>query len=65
MFPGKNICPNKRLKETLMEDTEELEGELQDSELDEVESSFHSDVSKEHLNSELAETFFSFKNSCC
>ena len=48
-----------------MEDTEELEGELQDSELDEVESSFHSDVSKEHLNSELAETFFSFKNSCC
>ena len=30
MFPGKNICPNKRLKETLMEDTEELEGELQD-----------------------------------
>ena len=61
VVPSKKICPSykivisKRLKELLMEDTEESQDELQDSEPDEIELSFQSDVSKEQLNSALTE----------
>ena len=58
---GKKICPSckivisKKLKETMAEDKEESQDKSHDSEIDEIELSFQSDVSKEQLNSTLSE----------
>ena len=72
VVPGKKICPScrivipKKLKETMAEDKEELQDGSHDSEIDETELSFQSDVSKEQLNSTLSEKdrCFSLKNPC-
>ena len=55
IVPGKKICSScrivisKKLKETMAEDKEELQDTSHDSEIDEIELSFPSDVSKEQL----------------
>ena len=61
VVPGKKICPScrivisKKLKETMAEDKEESQDKSHNSEIDEIELSFQSDVSKEQLNSTLSE----------
>ena len=58
---GKKICPScrivisNRLKVTMVEDKEESQDDSHDTEIDENELSFQSDISKEQLNSTLSE----------
>ena len=49
------IVISKRLKETMAENKEESQDESHNSEIDEIELSFQSSISKEQLNSTLSE----------